>query len=33
MNVLKFEEFIVYVKIWIWIRCKCWIINLLFNSL
>jgi len=30
LNVLKFEECIVYVKIQIWIWWKCWIINL-FN--
>jgi len=29
LNVLKFEEYIVYVKVRIWIWWKCWIINLL----
>jgi len=32
-NVLKFEEYIVHVKVWIWIWWKCWIINLSLNSL
>jgi len=32
LNVLKFEEYIVYVKIRVWIWWKYWIINLSFNS-
>jgi len=32
LNVLKFEEYIVYVKVQIWIWWKCWVINLLSNS-
>jgi len=28
LNVLKFEKYIVYVKVQIWIWWKCWIINL-----
>jgi len=32
LNVLKFEEYIVYVKVRIWISWKRWIINLSFNS-
>jgi len=27
-NVVKFEEYILYVKVRIWIWWKCWIINL-----
>jgi len=33
LNVLKFEEHIMYVKVRIWIWWKCWIINLSSNSL
>jgi len=32
LNVLKFEEYIVYMKVQIWIWWKCWIINLSSNS-
>jgi len=32
LNVLKFEEHIVYVKVRIWIWWKYWIINLSSNS-
>jgi len=32
LNVLKFEEYIMYVKLQIWIWWKCWIINLSSNS-
>jgi len=32
LNVLKFGEYIVYIKVRIWIWLKCWKINLSFNS-
>jgi len=33
LNVLKFEKYIMYVKVWIWIWWQCWIINLSSNFL
>jgi len=32
LNMLKFEKYIMHIKVQIWIWWKYWIINLLFNS-